>query len=243
MRQPGFREEHRGHGSRDSGPRRNVERAIKTRLAVNGKKHRGWQIARRCQHSDSRQEQSMTPSPSLSSDATLWHDSRALFSPPAYRGRTHRPQRRVYYLSHKGALSEPSRSPSKRLFDVLASGGALMVLSPLLLAIAAAIKLTSPGPVFFTQLRYGHRNRPFRIFKFRTMHVQLSDKSGITQTVGNDPRVTLLGRVLRQTSLDELPQLINVLIGDMSLVGPRPHVPGMKAASVKYEDLVPYYFQ
>ena len=185
----------------------------------------------------------MTPSPSLSSDATLWHDSRALFSPPAYRGRTHRPHRRVYYLSHKGALSEPSRSPSKRLFDVLASGCALMVLSPLLLAIAAAIKLTSPGPVFFTQLRYGHRNRPFRIFKFRTMHVQLSDKSGITQTVGNDPRVTLLGRVLRQTSLDELPQLINVLIGDMSLVGPRPHVPGMKAASVKYEDLVPYYFQ
>jgi len=185
----------------------------------------------------------MTPSPSLSSDATLWHDSRALFSPPAYRGRTHRPHRRVYYLSHKGALSEPSRSPSKRLFDILASGGALMVLSPLLLAIAAGIKLTSPGPVFFTQLRYGHRNRPFRIFKFRTMHVQLSDKSGITQTVGNDPRVTLLGRVLRQTSLDELPQLINVLIGDMSLVGPRPHVPGMKAASVKYEDLVPYYFQ
>jgi len=185
----------------------------------------------------------MTPSPSLSSDATLWHDSRALFSPPAYRGRTHRPHRRVYYLSHKGALSEPSRSPSKRLFDILASGGALLALSPLLLTIAAAIKLTSPGPVFFTQLRYGHRNRPFRIFKFRTMHVQLSDKSGITQTVGNDPRVTLLGRVLRQTSLDELPQLINVLIGDMSLVGPRPHVPGMKAASVKYEDLVPYYFQ
>ena len=185
----------------------------------------------------------MKPSSSLSSDASLWHDSRTLFSPPAYRARAHRPHRRVYYLSHRGALSEPSRSRSKRLFDMVSAGVALLVLSPLLLAIAAAIKLTSPGPVFFTQHRYGHRNRPFRIFKFRTMHVHLSDKSGTTQTVGNDPRVTLLGRVLRQTSLDELPQLINVVIGDMSLVGPRPHVPGMKAASVKYEDLVPYYFQ
>lgn len=185
----------------------------------------------------------MTPSTSLSSDTTLWNDGHALFSPPAYKGRAHRPHRRVYYLSHRGALSEPSRSRSKRVFDVISAGGALFVLSPLLLAIAAAIKLTSPGPVFFTQQRYGHRNRPFRIFKFRTMDVQLSDKSGVMQTVGNDPRVTLLGRVLRQTSLDELPQLINVLIGHMSLVGPRPHVPGMKAASVKYEDLVPYYFQ
>lgn len=185
----------------------------------------------------------MTPSTLLSSDVNLWHDSRALFSPPVYRGPAHRPRRRVYYLSHRDALSEPSRSRSKRTFDFVVAGGALLTLSPLLLAIAAAIKLTSPGPVFFTQNRYGHRNRPFRIFKFRTMHVHLSDKSGTTQTVGNDPRVTLLGRVLRQTSLDELPQLINVLIGDMSLVGPRPHVPGMKAASIKYEHLVPYYFQ
>jgi len=117
------------------------------------------------------------------------------------------------------------------------------LLSPLLLAIAVAIKLTSPGPVFFTQYRYGHRNRRFRIYKFRTMHTEMSDVSGVAQTVGDDPRVTLLGRALRRMSLDELPQLINVVIGDMSLVGPRPHVPGMKAASVRYEDLVPYYFQ
>jgi lipopolysaccharide/colanic/teichoic acid biosynthesis glycosyltransferase len=126
---------------------------------------------------------------------------------------------------------------------VTVAGLALLVLSPFLLAVAAAIKLTSPGPVLFTQDRYGYRNRRFRIFKFRTMHVQMTDRSGVTQTIGNDPRVTLLGRLLRRTSIDELPQLINVVLGDMSLVGPRPHVPGMKAASVAYEDLVPYYFQ
>jgi polysaccharide biosynthesis protein PslA len=113
----------------------------------------------------------------------------------------------------------------------------------LFVTIAAAIKLTSPGPVFFSQYRYGHRNRRFRIFKFRTMHTRLTDRSGVRQTTADDPRVTWVGRLLRKTSLDELPQLINVVTGDMSLVGPRPHVPGMQAASVVYEDLVPYYFQ
>jgi len=185
----------------------------------------------------------MTPSTSLSlDDSSVWHDSQMLFAPLAYRGRAHRPRRRVYYLSHRGALSEPSRSRSKRIFDVTIASLALAILSPFLLVVAAAIKLTSPGPVFFTQHRYGYRNRRFRIYKFRTMHATMSDKSGVAQTVGNDPRVTLLGRILRRTSIDELPQLINVVLGDMSLVGPRPHVPGMKAASVKYEDLVPYYF-
>lgn len=178
----------------------------------------------------------------LSSD-DVWQESQLLFSPHSYKARVRKPRRRVYYLSYRGALSEPSNSLGKRVFDVACAGLALVALSPLLLVVAIAIKATSRGPVLFTQYRYGHKNKRFRIFKFRTMHVQLSDKSGVTQTVGDDPRVTLIGRILRRTSIDELPQLINVLIGDMSLVGPRPHVPGMKAASVRYEDLVPYYFQ
>lgn len=186
----------------------------------------------------------MATSNSFPVDAsTVWQNSRPLFEPHAYAGRAHRPRRRIYYLSHRGALSEPSNSLSKRAFDVTCAGSALLVLSPLLLAVAAAIKVTSPGPILFTQYRYGHRNRPFRIFKFRTMQTSLGDASGVKQTVKDDPRVTLVGRVLRRTSLDELPQLINVVIGDMSLVGPRPHVPGMQAADVCYEDLVPYYFQ
>lgn len=138
---------------------------------------------------------------------------------------------------------EPSASATKRLFDVAASAGALLFLSPLLIAVAVAIKATSPGPVFFTQYRYGYRNRFFKIYKFRSMRTDAGDKRGITQTVEGDARVTRIGKVLRKTSLDEIPQLINVLKGDMSLVGPRPHVPGMLAANKLYEDLVPYYFQ
>jgi len=186
----------------------------------------------------------MTPSTTLSlDDAGVWQETRPLFSPLTYEGRSRRPRGRVYYLWHRGGLSEPSRSRAKRMFDIASASLALAALSPFLFAVAAAIKLTSPGPVFFTQDRYGYRNRRFRIFKFRTMHTAMSDTSGVTQTVGDDPRVTILGRILRKTSIDELPQLINVVRGDMSLVGPRPHVPDMKAASVKYEDLVPYYFQ
>lgn len=186
----------------------------------------------------------MTLSTSLPmSGDDVWQKSQLLFAPHSYQVTVRRPRRRVYYLSYRGALSEPSNSLGKRAFDVVCAGLALVILSPLLLAVAVAIKATSRGPVLFTQYRYGHKNKRFRIFKFRTMHVQMSDKSGVTQTVGDDPRVTLVGRILRRTSIDELPQLINVLIGDMSLVGPRPHVPGMKAASVRYEDLVPYYFQ
>jgi polysaccharide biosynthesis protein PslA len=145
--------------------------------------------------------------------------------------------------SRRATRIEPAASIRKRLFDIVMAGGALMFLASLLLAIAVAIKLTSPGPVLFFQYRYGYRNRRFKIYKFRSMRVDVSDATGVKQTVAGDKRVTWIGRILRKTSLDEIPQLINVLKGDMSLVGPRPHVPGMLAANFLYEDLVPYYFQ
>ena len=132
---------------------------------------------------------------------------------------------------------------AKRIIDIVGASVGLLVFAPLLIGIAIAIKMTSPGPVFFRQKRYGYHNRRFRIFKFRTMYTHLGDDRGTRQTMTDDPRVTPLGRILRKTSLDELPQLFNVLAGDMSLVGPRPHVPGMLAGGILYEELTPYYFQ
>ncbi len=111
----------------------------------------------------------------------------------------------------------------KRLFDILASGFGLLLLSPLLLAVAVWVKADSRGPVFFRQVRVGRRNKDFRIFKFRTMRVG-SDKGSPITIGGRDPRVTCSGYLLRKTKIDELPQLINVFLGDMSLVGPRPEV-------------------
>ncbi len=140
------------------------------------------------------------------------------------------------------AARDPSRAATKRIFDLCGALAALTLLSPLLLGVALAIKATSRGPVLFRQWRYGYRNRRFPIYKFRTMYTHLADGSGRRQTVDGDPRVTPLGRFLRRSSIDELPQLLNVLRGDMSLVGPRPHVPGMRASARLYEDLIPYYF-
>ena len=110
----------------------------------------------------------------------------------------------------------------KRLFDVVVAAIGLMAVAPLLLLVALAIKLDSRGPVFFRQRRYGRNNRVFRIFKFRTMSVA-EDGERVVQAALNDARVTRIGRLLRATSIDEIPQLINVLLGDMSIVGPRPH--------------------
>jgi exopolysaccharide biosynthesis polyprenyl glycosylphosphotransferase len=145
--------------------------------------------------------------------------------------------------SRRPAHNEPSASIGKRIFDIVAASAALVFFAPLLIVVAIAIKVTSPGPVLFFQYRYGYRNRCFKIYKFRSMRTDAGDARGVKQTVQGDARVTPVGKILRKTSLDEIPQLINVIKGDMSLVGPRPHVPGMLAADLPYEDLVPYYFQ
>ena len=116
----------------------------------------------------------------------------------------------------------------KRLLDVSVAGGALVLLSPVLAAIAVAVRLTSPGPALYRAQRIGRRGEPFEMLKFRSMVPGAPDvrnADGSTYSGAEDPRVTRLGRFLRQSSLDELPQLWNVLRGDMSLVGPRPELP------------------
>ncbi len=113
---------------------------------------------------------------------------------------------------------------SKRLFDLLLSSLGLLVLGPGMLLIALLVKLDSPGPVFYRQERVGRHGKPFRIHKFRTMRHDPAG-GGLQITVGADSRITRIGHLLRASKLDELPQLIDVWLGDMSLVGPRPEVP------------------
>ncbi len=112
----------------------------------------------------------------------------------------------------------------KRLIDIVLSSLALLIVTPLFLVVAILIKLDSPGPVFFRGVRVGRHGKPFRIFKFRTM-VGSADKAGPSSTAVDDPRITKIGKVIRRYNLDELPQFINVLEGEMSIVGPRPQVP------------------
>lgn len=109
----------------------------------------------------------------------------------------------------------------KRAFDILCSFLGLTVLSPVLLVVSVLVAVTSPGGIFFRQERIGKDGKPFRIFKFRSMR---KDNAGLKITTGNDSRITPVGRFLRKSKIDELPQLINVLVGDMSFVGPRPEV-------------------
>jgi lipopolysaccharide/colanic/teichoic acid biosynthesis glycosyltransferase len=117
----------------------------------------------------------------------------------------------------------------KRVLDVALAGTAVLLLGPLMILVAIAIKLESPGPVFFVQERLGRGNRLFRMYKFRSMRTDLLDHTGNKSTSRDDDRVTRVGRIIRKTSVDELPQILNVLIGDMSLVGPRPHALGSTA--------------
>jgi Undecaprenyl-phosphate glucose phosphotransferase len=114
-------------------------------------------------------------------------------------------------------------SAGKKLLDYVLASLALLIISPILLIVAIAIRLDSPGPVFFMQPRLGFNNKPFAIYKFRSMYHQEIPEARVRQATRRDPRVTRVGRIIRATSIDELPQLLNVLDGSMSLVGPRPH--------------------
>jgi len=116
----------------------------------------------------------------------------------------------------------PTETLIKRVIDLAIASVCLVIMAPVLLLIGLIIKLDSPGPMLFKQERLGHRSRPFRILKFRTMRV-MEDGDSVVQASKNDSRITRVGRILRRTSIDELPQLVNVLKGEMSIIGPRPH--------------------
>jgi exopolysaccharide biosynthesis polyprenyl glycosylphosphotransferase len=131
---------------------------------------------------------------------------------------------------------------AKAVLDPLLAALALLAVLPLIVTIAALIKLETPGPVLFCQARYGFKGRIFRLYKFRTLLHHRADPLGAIQTHPGDERVTRVGAVLRRLCLDELPQLFNVLKGEMSLVGPRPHPIGMRTGDLLCHDLLPYYF-
>ena len=133
------------------------------------------------------------------------------------------------------------RAGKKFAFDIVIGSLVLVVLSPLLALIALAIRFDSPGPVLFRQPRLGFNNRLFTCYKFRSMHHEMTDLMGDRQVTRGDPRVTRLGKWLRALSLDELPQIFNVMKGNMSLVGPRPHPPNTKAADKLFTDVVANY--
>ena len=126
----------------------------------------------------------------------------------------------------------------KRGVDIFGAIVAIILFSPVMIVTAIMIKKTSPGPLIFSQERVGLQNRPFKMYKFRSMIVQDEKKEKKGWTTKNDPRVTKVGRILRKTSIDELPQLINILIGDMSLVGPRPERPQYVE---KFKEEIPRY--
>lgn len=131
---------------------------------------------------------------------------------------------------------------AKWLFDKVIASVALILLAPVLAAVAIAVKLDSRGPVLFRQKRYGFNNELIEVFKFRSMYVDMCDAAASKLVTKEDPRVTPVGRFIRKSSLDELPQLFNVLLGDLSLVGPRPHAVSAKAGQELYDEVVERYF-
>ncbi len=140
-----------------------------------------------------------------------------------------------------GAEIDQGKALAKRAQDVIIAAIALFVATPIMLMVALAIKLDSPGPVFFRQRRHGFNNEEIVVWKFRSMRNEAADAKSARQISADDDRVTKVGKFIRKTSLDELPQLINVLTGEMSLVGPRPHAIGMKTGEVESSRLVAEY--
>ena len=130
---------------------------------------------------------------------------------------------------------------AKRTLDIAVAVAALLLLAFPLLAAAIAIKLDTPGPILFRQRRIGLHNRGFELWKLRTMHCRPPERGGLRQATQHDPRVTRVGAVLRRLSLDEVPQFVQVLRGEMSVVGPRPHAPGTCAGGVPFEQLSDRY--
>jgi Undecaprenyl-phosphate glucose phosphotransferase len=157
------------------------------------------------------------------------------------------PDYRVQLLGQLPVLTlwqRPFRDVSglvKRGEDLIIAGTAVVLLSPILLLTALLVRLSSPGPIFFVQPRIGFNNELIKVLKFRTMYAEQSDLKAEQTTTADDPRITPIGRTLRKLSLDELPQLLNVIRGDMSLVGPRPHATHMKVGDRYYQDAVRGY--
>ena len=173
----------------------------------------------------------------LATDVTVVPGTRALALWP-------RSARQLGGLAGIDLVSRPllrGTSALKRVEDVLVAGLVLLAASPAMLLAAALIRLESPGPVLFSQRRVGLHGQVFRVWKFRTMYAHLTDADAAVQTTRHDKRVTRVGRLLRRTSLDELPQVFNVLVGDMSIVGPRPHAVGMTVAGHQLHDLIDAY--
>jgi Undecaprenyl-phosphate glucose phosphotransferase len=147
----------------------------------------------------------------------------------------------AHFVDLSGATTDARRALVKRAQDVVIGGLGLLAAAPIMVMVAVAIKLDSPGPVFFRQRRHGFNNEAILVWKFRSMRHEAADAKAARQVSANDDRVTKVGKFIRKTSLDELPQLFNVLRGEMSMVGPRPHAIGMKSGDVESEKLVAHY--
>jgi Undecaprenyl-phosphate glucose phosphotransferase len=145
------------------------------------------------------------------------------------------------FVDLSGAATDTRRAFVKRAQDLVIGALGLVIASPIMLLVALAIRLDSPGPVFFRQRRHGFNNEAILVWKFRSMRHDMADAKAVRQISADDDRVTKVGKFIRKTSLDELPQLFNVLKGEMSMVGPRPHAIGMKSGEVESEKLVARY--